>query len=226
MSIPFPVGAVTRAVLPAIVLLSVAQPAIAEICVDVDLRFTGAEPSPALVRSLQRETTAIWGVYDVRVLWAAAADACPLVAGQFDAVVDDRRSPAAAAQVTLGRTHVVSLRAGRIPIQVHRGATGDLIALLRAEDVTRLTGHPVPFPDDIGRALGRVLAHEIGHVLLGANSHRPSGLMRARFLAQDLIALPTRPYYLLEDDVRRLREQACLLTAPAATCAIGPQTGQ
>jgi len=225
MSISFPAGAVTRAVLSAIVLLYIAQPAIAEICIDVDLRFTGPAPPPALVRSLQRETTAIWGVYDVHVLWSTAADACPTAAGQFDAVVDDRRSPSATAPVTLGRTHVVPPRAGRIPIQVHRGATGDLIALLRAEDVTRLTGHPVPSPYDIGRALGRVLAHEIGHVLLGA-SHQPRGLMRARFLALDLIALPTRPYYLLEDDVRRLREQPCLLTAGAVTCAISPLTGR
>jgi hypothetical protein len=224
MSMPLPAGTLTRAVLPAIVLLSVARPAIAETCIDVDLRFTGAAPSPALVRSLQRETTAIWGVYDVRVLWATAADACLSVAGAFDAVVDDRPSESAGAPVPLGRTHVVSPRAGRIPIQVHRGATEDLIAFLRVEEVTRLTGHPVPVPNDIGRALGRVLAHEIGHVLLGARDHRPQGLMRATFLAQDLIALPTRPYYLLEDDLRRLREQACLVAARATTCAIGPQT--
>jgi len=104
MSISFPAGAVTRAALSAIVLLSIAQPAVAEICVDVDLRFTGPTPPAALVRSLQRETTAIWGAYDVRILWAATADACTLVLGQFDAVVDDRRSPSAPAQVTLGRT--------------------------------------------------------------------------------------------------------------------------
>jgi hypothetical protein len=92
MSILFPAGAVMRAVLSAIVLLYIAQPAIVEICLDVDLRFTGAAPPPALVRSLQRETTAICGVYDVRSLWAAAAEACPLVAGQVDALVDALRT--------------------------------------------------------------------------------------------------------------------------------------
>ena len=34
---------------------------------------------------------------------------------------------------------------------------------------------------DIARALGRVLAHEIGHVLLAAPYHERDGLMRANF---------------------------------------------
>jgi hypothetical protein len=34
--------------------------------------------------------------------------------------------------------------------------------------------------------LGRVIAHEIGHLLLGTNSHSSSGLMRARWSPKDL----------------------------------------
>jgi hypothetical protein len=34
--------------------------------------------------------------------------------------------------------------------------------------------------------LGRAIAHEIGHLLLGANTHSPSGIMRARWSAQQL----------------------------------------
>ena len=34
---------------------------------------------------------------------------------------------------------------------------------------------------DLGRILGSVIAHEIGHLLLGANSHSVSGLMQARW---------------------------------------------
>jgi hypothetical protein len=33
----------------------------------------------------------------------------------------------------------------------------------------------------LGTLTGRVAAHEIGHLLLGANSHSPEGLMRARW---------------------------------------------
>ena len=34
--------------------------------------------------------------------------------------------------------------------------------------------------------LGHAVAHEIGHLLLGSNSHTPQGLMRARWSRQDL----------------------------------------
>ena len=34
--------------------------------------------------------------------------------------------------------------------------------------------------------LGHAAAHEIGHLLLGSNSHSPFGLMRARWSGQDL----------------------------------------
>jgi hypothetical protein len=39
----------------------------------------------------------------------------------------------------------------------------------------------------VGRAAGRVLAHEIGHYLLGWRAHTPDGLMRAGFGASALL---------------------------------------
>jgi len=35
--------------------------------------------------------------------------------------------------------------------------------------------------------LGHAMAHELGHLLLGTNSHSPSGLMRAQWTREDLI---------------------------------------
>jgi hypothetical protein len=34
--------------------------------------------------------------------------------------------------------------------------------------------------------LGNVIAHELGHLLLGSNSHSPAGIMRARWQAEEL----------------------------------------
>src|SRR5207245_2552957 len=45
---------------------------------------------------------------------------------------------------------------------------------------------------EMGRALGRVLAHEVGNVILGAPFHRPAGLMRARFSADAPAALRSK----------------------------------
>ena len=39
---------------------------------------------------------------------------------------------------------------------------------------------------DLGRILGSVMAHEVGHLLLGANSHSMTGLMQARWRGGEL----------------------------------------
>src|SRR5439155_9221543 len=39
---------------------------------------------------------------------------------------------------------------------------------------------------DAGKLLGRAMAHELGHLLLGTAAHSPRGLMRAYWRVQDL----------------------------------------
>jgi len=39
---------------------------------------------------------------------------------------------------------------------------------------------------NLSDTLGAVMAHEIGHLLLGSNSHTPAGIMRARWESQEL----------------------------------------
>jgi hypothetical protein len=39
---------------------------------------------------------------------------------------------------------------------------------------------------DSGRLLGRAIAHEVGHLLLGTHDHAHAGLMRARWLTPEL----------------------------------------
>jgi hypothetical protein len=46
----------------------------------------------------------------------------------------------------------------------------------------------------IGRVLGRALAHELGHFLLGTATHTPEGLMRASHRAEHLVA-PSHPAF-------------------------------
>jgi hypothetical protein len=59
----------------------------------------------------------------------------------------------------------------------------------------------------LGLALGRVIAHEIGHHLLG-NEHAPRGLMRAVFDARTLVDPRASPNFALDESGRaRLRER-------------------
>ncbi len=62
---------------------------------------------------------------------------------------------------------------------------------------------------ELGRALGRVLAHEIGHVLLGLPSyHDATGLMRAALPVEALVQIERQGVQLAEASVNRLRERA------------------
>jgi hypothetical protein len=51
----------------------------------------------------------------------------------------------------------------------------------------------------VGRALGRTLAHELGHYLLRSKEHTPHGLMRASASAEDFFS-PSRASFYLECD--------------------------
>jgi len=57
----------------------------------------------------------------------------------------------------------------------------------------------------VGRALGRVLAHELGHYLLASRSHARTGLMRPEFRADQLIGLSRNGFALSETEMPLLR---------------------
>src|SRR5262245_33301127 len=56
----------------------------------------------------------------------------------------------------------------------------------------------------IGRALGRVIAHEIGHYLLGTRTHSSSGLMRSVQPFAELFRQPHTGFLLSRSDEQRL----------------------
>jgi len=73
--------------------------------------------------------------------------------------------------------------------------------------------------------LGRAMAHEIGHLLLGANSHSRTGIMRAFWSARDL-SLDGRPYLLFTPEQSRqmktrLAERAQTWLAESKVAAFG-----
>ncbi len=66
----------------------------------------------------------------------------------------------------------------------------------------------LPDVDDgvYARALGRVLAHELGHLLLRLNGHRDQGLMRAAFSHRNLTARGRDAFSLAEEDLQTIRD--------------------
>lgn len=79
--------------------------------------------------------------------------------------------------------------------------TFGFLAIVDADCVDRIARQTA----DAGAAvLGHVVAHEIGHLLLGRNSHGPSGLMSARWTAREQRSI-------LRGDLHLSAEDAALL---------------
>ena len=188
--------------------LLIAGEAAAGICIEVDLSFAGRDPSLVTVHSMQSEASAIWQRYGVQIQWAANGRdvRCPWVHGTFDVLVEYQASSVenASRLSVLGSTHLAPAGIDRVGICVDYDETQHLLESLSASRLIPLMGHPDIGPADIGRALGRVLAHEIGHVLLDAPRHQPWGLMRRSFAPDDLAARQRWAYTLSRKEVERL----------------------
>jgi hypothetical protein len=133
---------------------------------------------------MKAECERIWRAEGVSISW----DNTPAIGGslpevQVPLVVDDvelrKRGGKAHADafgltVFSGRTHrvVVSIPRIRDLVSSRRGLT-------RSDDST-------VFDAAVGRIFGRVVAHELGHVLLRSTWHAPTGLMSASLGTQHL----------------------------------------
>jgi hypothetical protein len=189
----------------------------ADICIGVHARFAGRAPSALLLETMAGEVSSIWSPYGVRIVWLSdpADGACEGLNGSFDVIVERHEAPVIdkSDRVVLGRTRVRLDPLDRYPIHIDYDATERMIGALPVSRMNELAGHVVLGSGDMGRALGRVLAHEIGHVLLAAPDHQPRGLMRAHYLSDDLIALRRTTFTLSKGEIARLRSRERVLRA-------------
>lgn len=219
----------------AVVALFIARVAAAEMCFDVNLRFSDRAPSRALVESMTGEASAIWQRYDVRIQWSTGAQPfasssawCAARHGSFDVSIVRRWARATSGDAVLGTTWLTPAEIDHAPIYIDQSETERVLDSLARKDLARLVGHPIVAPSDIGRALGRVLAHEIGHVILAARSHGTRGLMRPVFLATELVTYHRQSYDLSDAELARLRGRELRLNAhsSASHAASSQTTGQ
>jgi hypothetical protein len=208
-----------RLALTAVLVLVVSNRAAAQICLDVNVRFTGREPSRDLVQSMKSETSAIWNVYGVLIRWSDGATVaeCATVQGSADVTVDYQpRRATMPLDGMLGKTLAPLPVIEHAPIYLDHGLVDHMLASLSEEEVAQLVARHRAGPEDMGRALGRVLAHEIGHLILGERDHQPRGLMRPQFRSRDLIEHPRTLYTLSAPEVSRLRQREVDLKASSA----------
>jgi hypothetical protein len=187
--------------------------------VDVAIAFRGRAASPLLVQQLKVETEDIWRGYGVEITWSDSAH--PSADLAVAAIVERRvagRDPAYGVG-PLGRTWISAERHERIPIRIFCEPTERILAGLTVAERVSALGHDRLGDVEVGRALGRILAHEIGHVLLGAPFHQSTGLMRPRFAAIELIVRHHDLYRLSDVEVSRLAQRVRALRGGTERCA-------
>jgi hypothetical protein len=63
-----------------------------------------------------------------------------------------------------------------------------------------------------GQVLGHAVAHEIGHMLMGSNSHSPRGLMRAAWKDNELRDMAARHLLFSRQEVERMRDRVAAMS--------------
>lgn len=152
---------------------------------------TAGPINPAQTQALKKETARIWRAYGVDVTWIDGGSDCNSDEQTWMLPVD--RLLRVVADVgeeqgsTLGSVRFVEGIPGETihlaypPLS--RLVLTTTIGMLRVNALSR------PLQDRlVGQALGRVLAHELGHVLLALRSHEVAGLMRPSFTPFELVA--------------------------------------
>jgi hypothetical protein len=155
----------------------------------------------------QLVTTGIYDAIGVRVLWHS----------------NGRRYPSGCAGQPLHRTILVTFRASdSTPVNDQALAlshphlmTGPCITLLmdRLEAAIRLN------PVSAYALVGHVLAHELGHVLEGTTRHSDTGLMKERWLMNEVWKMKEHPLDFAPYDSALIR--AALGVGPGATGPAG-----
>ena len=165
----------------------------------------------AEVKEMTSEVARIWDPYGVHIEWSPAKTTSPASLVVLVRFVDRIDAPGA----PLGAVMRVKGRMQRL-ISVARATLDDQLRSARPDLARAFHGRL------FGRLAGRVIAHELGHLLLDSASHSGEGLMRARFLRGDVMAGSGGAYALTA--VERLRLEGRLTSVSAMTTTLALNT--
>jgi hypothetical protein len=181
--------------------------------VNVHLQVDRSIRSRVIPADLKNETEVLWRQYGVHLEWTDSPAPGVAPSGLSLEVILERRiidEPGLPKWApVLGLASVKRNGPSARPIRVSLDATESVLSLRK---FSRTSAGWIVDDHDLGRALGRVLAHEIGHSLLGAPFHDDVGLMRAVFRPDELAAPDRTPFRLTCIGVGRLRGRIGLLT--------------
>jgi hypothetical protein len=164
--------------------------------------------SRTIMDGLEAETASLWRPYGVQIEWAdATAAEAEGNALAVDALIE---RPLLSERAPVLGTAYIALEPSARPIHVSIDATESILA---TRPNNAAFGVRFVHDEELARALGRVLAHELGHVLLAMPKHAPTGLMRRAFAPKDLAAHDRVLFRLTSNDVARLRSRVLMLSS-------------
>lgn len=193
--------------------------------VGVDITALAAMP-PRQLRAMVREAGAIWEAYGVALVWGEAGVAAPPLPDlqvRLTVARDDSGDRLPSPPPGTRRLGAVWFLGGRE--RAESTVVLSVEAVRRTVDeapwaTRRVADWPPPVREELlGRALGRVLAHEIGHCLLVWRAHTADGLMRAAFSGRALVEPARHAFGLSERLVPRLGARLALLAPPRSIAA-------
>jgi hypothetical protein len=174
----------------------------------VDLAIDRGTSSQRMIDAAAAEAAAVWARYgvDVRLVDCASSSAVRVI--RLNVVVVPHRG----ADTQEGSIGAIEF-ASDTPRPYVSLYVDDVEQLVKATLGDAVRAWPAAEHDDMdGRALGRALAHEIGHFLLRSRQHARSGLMRATHPIPELIARDRRSFTVSSQEIARIAIlQAALL---------------
>src|SRR5262245_20642118 len=153
-----------------------------------------AIPRYMITRVLDEAST-IWRESGVRIAWRTSAEG----ERALRIVIDDDPGPAASGALAVGW---VNFERGAPLPEIHLSRANVIEGLMRTSAARGAFGDA----DTIACALGRALAHELGHYLLGSAVHG-SGLMAAEWTVRDLYGTERPLLHLTAADRRAVIER-------------------
>jgi hypothetical protein len=164
-------------------------PMVVTVSIDADL-------SPALVRGVLAQADAIWRPWGISFVWrrlerAGApnhgdADAAPCLPRTLHLTIGESRGTAKDGHLPLGWILFDEPTAPAQAIYLSYANARQLMEDARS-DVGLVDRMPVLQRETLlARAMGRALAHELGHYLLASKFHTERGLMKATLTAAEL----------------------------------------
>jgi hypothetical protein len=168
----------------------------------ISLALPTAGMTPDARRAALTEIAAIWSIHGVVV---DASTGTPARDGVLLRVVAEPR-PQSMGRPWSGPLASITFDETGAPVPVitlYLAALVDMIARANIRDAGGDSAPAILRERAIGRAVGRVLAHELGHYLLRSRWHARTGLMRPAHTAADLVGLERAMFGLSAPDAAR-----------------------